>query len=102
MQVPAGPGLAHRMILAVSRRPVGLYGKAAELRVCVTPGEKVSSVFVAVQPFLFVKSGEYRGRIVPVVVSVTNRAIKSKDTGPVLFTWNSSHQPIPGQLSIPL
>jgi hypothetical protein len=76
--------------------------KAAELRVCVAPGENVSSVFDAVQPFLFVKSGEYRGRTVPVVVSVTNRAIKSKEAGPVLFTWNSSHQPVPGQLSIPL
>ena len=102
MHVPLVPGLAHRMILALSRRPVGLYGNAAELTICVTPGEKESSVFDALQPFLFVKFGEYRGRLVPVVVSVTNKAMKSKGTGPVLFSWNSSHQPMPGQLSIPV
>jgi aerobic-type carbon monoxide dehydrogenase small subunit (CoxS/CutS family) len=90
------------MILAVSRRPVGLYVNGAELTVWVTPGENLSSVFDALQPFRSVKSSEYRGRIVPVVVSVTNRAMKSKDKGPVLFTWNSTHEPVPGQLSIPL
>ena len=102
MHVPLGPELAHKMILALSRCPVGLYVNAAELTVCVAPGERLSSVFDAVQPFLFVKFGEYRGRVVPVTVSVTNKAMKSKAAGPVLFIWNSTHQPVPGQLSIPL
>lgn len=102
MHTPVGPGLAHRMILALSKCPVGSYANGAELRICVVPGEKLVRVINVEQPFLFVNSDDVRGRNVPVVVSVTIKAMRSKSATPVLVTSNSSHQPRLGQLSIPL
>lgn len=102
VHTPLGPGLAHRLSLALSSCPVGSYANAAELRICVIPGSKVSSVVAVPQPFLFVKLVESRMRLVPVVVSVTVSSIYSKGSAPVLVTSSSTHQPSSGQLSIPL
>lgn len=59
-------------------------------------------VMAVAQPFLFVKSDEYRGRNVPVALSIAVSAMKLKGAAPVLLTSNSTHQPSSGQLSIPL
>lgn len=100
--MPLGPGLAHKRILALSSCPLGLYVNAVELRICVIPGPKVSSVVAVPQPFLFVKSSDKRVRLVPVDGSVTVRDIVSKGIVPVFVTSKSIHQPSSGQLSSPL
>ena len=70
--------------------------------ICVIPSGRSARVSVSLQPFLFVKLPESRGRSVLVTVSVPVRDIDWKLMPPVFCSLRSTHQPIFVQLSMPL
>src|SRR5688572_22582457 len=100
--MPLCPSFEHRLIVACRLCPVGSYAKTGKLTICVLLGGRLACVFDTLHPSRLVKASERSCKTVPLTVSIKTTIMDSKDVPPVLFSWTSTHQPVPVQLSIPL